>query len=152
MSRKLFLDDIRSPGDVTWITLHEGPYDIVRSFDEFANYIRKHGMVDVISFDNDLGVKSEVVGQINGSLRKLQQQIDDQDFDAAQQMMTRLNKLLAEVREPEGRDCVKWLVEQVLDGNIAFNPNFRFTVHSMNTIAGPWIKQYLDQFIDNMSH
>lgn len=104
--RKLFLDDLRMPEEVTWIRLHDGPYDIVRTFDEFTAYIEEHGVPSVISFDNDLG--------------------ED---------------------EPEGRDCAKWLVEQVLDGKIEMNENLQFTVHSKNIVAGPWIQQYLDQFI-----
>jgi hypothetical protein len=53
--RKLFLDDERVPEDVTWITMHDGPWDIVRSYPEFRAYIDEHGIPDVISFDNDLG-------------------------------------------------------------------------------------------------
>lgn len=53
--RKLFLDDERMPGDVTWIALHEGPYDIVRTQDEFEAYCLEHGIPMVVSFDNDLG-------------------------------------------------------------------------------------------------
>jgi len=44
---KLFLDDIRNPEDDSW--------DIVRSYDEFVDYILKNGIPDVISFDHDLG-------------------------------------------------------------------------------------------------
>lgn len=52
---KLFLDDERNPEDVTWITMHEGPWDIVRTMDEFKAYLLEHGIPSVISFDNDLG-------------------------------------------------------------------------------------------------
>ena len=47
MSR-MFLDDIREP---------KQKYDIVvRSFEEAAVYILKHGMPNFISFDHDLGM------------------------------------------------------------------------------------------------
>lgn len=44
------------PGDVTWIELHEGPYDVVRTQEEFEQYCTTHGIPDIISFDNDLGI------------------------------------------------------------------------------------------------
>lgn len=55
----LFLDDERTPSDVSWITLFEGSYHIVRSYDEFVDYILGFGIPDVISFDNDLGTELE---------------------------------------------------------------------------------------------
>jgi hypothetical protein len=54
--RKLFLDDERMPGDVTWIELHNGPYDVVRTQAEFEAYVTEYGIPDIISFDNDLGI------------------------------------------------------------------------------------------------
>lgn len=48
---KLFLDDIRSPPDDNWV--------VVRSFQEFRNYILNNRMPDVISFDHDLGVDED---------------------------------------------------------------------------------------------
>ena len=102
---RLFLDDERNPEDVTWITLYEGPYEIVRTQDEFIAWVSQHGIPDVISFDNDLGT----------------------GFG-------------------EGRDCAKWMCEAVMDGDIAFNPRMRFTVHSKNVVAAEWITQYLTAF------
>ena len=45
--RKLYLDDICSPPDSSWI--------VVRSHDEFVAWIQTHGTPDEISFDHDLG-------------------------------------------------------------------------------------------------
>lgn len=106
----LFLDDERYPENVTWITLHEGPWVIVRSQPEFEAYVLEHGMPDVISFDNDLGPPETGVG--------------------------------------EGYWCAKWLVEQLLDERIAFNPRFTFTVHSKNNVAAESITRYLNQYLD----
>jgi hypothetical protein len=105
--RKLFLDDERMPGDVTWIALHDGPYDVVRTQDEFVEYLLEHGIPDIISFDNDLGIGCG-----------------------------------------EGRRCVKWMVEQVLDGVLELPEGFRFTVHSKNVPAAEWITKYLNQFLE----
>ncbi len=53
--RKLFLDDLRTI-DMVYDKTLEDDFDIVRSYDEFVNYIRTHGLPDFISFDNDLGL------------------------------------------------------------------------------------------------
>lgn len=43
---KIYLDDCRTPADPSWI--------VVRSYDEFVDWITKNGMPDFISFDYDL--------------------------------------------------------------------------------------------------
>ncbi|PZR72527.1 MAG: hypothetical protein DI537_47420 [Stutzerimonas stutzeri] len=48
----------------------------------------------------------------------------------------------------EGRFCARWLVDQLLDGTIAFNDKFTFTVHSKNGVAAEWITQYLNQYLE----
>lgn len=49
--RKLFLDDLRDPLGPDW--------DVVRSVEEFKQYILQHGMPETISFDHDLGENKE---------------------------------------------------------------------------------------------
>lgn len=46
----------------------------------------------------------------------------------------------------EGRDCAKWMCEAIMDGELDFNPDMRFTVHSKNVVAAEWITQYLESF------
>lgn len=46
--KKLYLDDTRIP-DPSF------NFHVVRSYDEFTNWILKNGMPDMISFDHDLG-------------------------------------------------------------------------------------------------
>lgn len=55
MMKKLFLDDIR---EVKWVYQGElaTEFEVVRSYDEFVDYIQKNGLPDFISFDNDLGL------------------------------------------------------------------------------------------------
>ena len=48
MKTKLYLDDIRTPKDSSFI--------VVRSYDEAVLHVRDRGMPDYISFDHDLGV------------------------------------------------------------------------------------------------
>lgn len=50
----------------------------------------------------------------------------------------------------EGIFCAQWMVDQVLDGKLAWNPNFQFTVHSKNNQAGPRITGLLNNFIKHM--
>jgi hypothetical protein len=50
---KLYLDDIRTPKDSSFI--------VVRSYDEAISYVEENGMPDYISFDHDLGVDDEGV-------------------------------------------------------------------------------------------
>lgn len=45
--RKMFLDDTRMPEDDSW--------DIVRSYDDAVNYVKKYGVPRVMSLDHDLG-------------------------------------------------------------------------------------------------
>lgn len=54
-NRKLFLDDIRTVEMVYSESSAEG-FDIVRTYVEFIQYIKEHGLPDLISFDNDLGL------------------------------------------------------------------------------------------------
>nr|WP_321411250.1 cyclic-phosphate processing receiver domain-containing protein [uncultured Carboxylicivirga sp.] len=53
--KKLFLDDIRTI-DMVYDKSMESEYDIVRTYEDFVDYILKNGLPDFISFDNDLGL------------------------------------------------------------------------------------------------
>ena len=55
MKKKLFLDDRRFPLDV-YPETDENEFDVVRSYDDFVDYISKNGLPAFISFDNDLGL------------------------------------------------------------------------------------------------
>lgn len=52
----------------------------------------------------------------------------------------------------EGIHCAQWMVDQVLDGYLKWNPNFTFTVHSKNNIATERIFGLLDPFISYMNN
>ncbi|MBO9703510.1 MAG: hypothetical protein J7604_25100 [Sporocytophaga sp.] len=54
-SKKLFLDDIRTI-DMVYDKSMELEFDIVRNYKDFIEYIKKNGLPDFISFDNDLGL------------------------------------------------------------------------------------------------
>ncbi len=59
MGYHLFLDDVRMPGDVTWVAMPSAKYVIVRSYDEFRACISEFGLPEHISFDNDLADDKE---------------------------------------------------------------------------------------------
>ena len=53
--KKLFLDDLRTV-DMVYDPSQISAFEVVRSYEEFVDYIQKNGLPDFISFDNDLGL------------------------------------------------------------------------------------------------
>ncbi|CAM1343501.1 cyclic-phosphate processing receiver domain-containing protein [Tenacibaculum amylolyticum] len=53
--KKLFLDDIRTI-DMVYDASAEKEFDIVRTYEAFVDYIKRNGLPEFISFDNDLGL------------------------------------------------------------------------------------------------
>ncbi|MGM0934256.1 MAG: cyclic-phosphate processing receiver domain-containing protein [Bacteroidota bacterium] len=53
--KKLFLDDIRTPGMV-YAKAEARDFKVLRSYVEFVTYVKQNGLPDFISFDNDLGL------------------------------------------------------------------------------------------------
>ena len=51
----LFLDDIRTV-DMVYEPIFTEHFDVVRSYKAFVEYIKRNGLPDFISFDNDLGL------------------------------------------------------------------------------------------------
>ena len=95
MYYNLFLDDERFPRQVTWVNLPLAEWQIVRSFNEFVETIKKQGVPNHISFDNDLS-----------------------DFDAANAKTPNHQS-----KEKTGYDCAKFLVNYCQETNIKF-PNY----------------------------
>jgi len=56
--KKLFLDDIRTI-EMVYDKSEVSNFDIVRTYDEFIQYIKSHGLPNFISFDNDLGLNEK---------------------------------------------------------------------------------------------
>lgn len=117
MTYKLFLDDERYPGQVTWIKFAVGPYVIVRSYDEFVKYITENGVPSVVSFDHDLA---------------------DQHYKA---MASGSNDYGP---EKTGYDAAKWLVALCQDNDLEFP---EYYVHSMNPIGARNIQSYIENAV-----
>jgi len=121
--KKLFLDDIRIPKDCAngLVPTHmnkrywEGGWDIVRSHNEFVDFVTNNGLPDFISFDHDLA-------DIHYSM----------DFSKS---------LENQGTEKTGYDCAKWLANYCMDNNLMIP---QFVVHSQNPVGKQNIQSYLD--------
>jgi hypothetical protein len=91
-NKYLFLDDERDPINTyeytRYVPFVSKEWDIVRSYDEFTQYIIQNGLPDFISFDHDLGYISQDYWDNN------------------------LNN-----NEKNGMDCAKFLIEYCIDNN-----------------------------------
>lgn len=56
--KKLFLDDIRTI-EMVYDKSLQSEFDIVRTYEQFVDYIKKNGLPRFISFDNDLGLDKD---------------------------------------------------------------------------------------------
>lgn len=107
---KLFLDDLRYPKEVKWVDIGLGPWEIVRSYDEFVEFILKNGVPDTFSIDHDL---------------------DDSHYASQEEPPEGW-------KEKTGLDCAKWLANYCIEKDLPFPENI--TVHSLNPIGRDNIK------------
>lgn len=116
MKYKIYLDDVRTPIDPTWV--------VVRNYDEFIETINKIGLgnVDVISLDHDLGDTAMEEWHKN-VYHNFQLNYDN-------------------ITEKTGYDCAKWLVEQWMDGK----PVVDVYTHSANAIGSANIMGYINNY------
>lgn len=127
--RKLFLDDIRNPKDCAnglvpskfnklyW----ENDWFIVRTHNEFVDWITQNGLPDFISFDHDLADSHYTIDYSD-----LHWPFNNPDI------------------EKTGYDSAKWLGNYCLE-NKKDLPNF--IVHSQNPVGKMNIQGYLDNLI-----
>lgn len=117
---KLYLDDVRTPLDDTWI--------IVRNYDEFVETVTKHGLhkFEVISLDHDLG--DQAMNEYHTNVRT--------------------NYILDynNIQEKTGMDCAKFLVEYCMDNSVNLPLVY---VHSANPIGSANIMGYINNFLMN---
>jgi len=121
MSEKyyIFLDDVRSPRDVKWVSLPLVPWTIVRDYKEFRTTIWNKGIPEFVAYDHDLA--DVHYGSMNhgGAI----------DYD--------------NLTEKTGYDCAKLLCNECMKANVK-HPEF--VVHSMNPVGADNIRQYIKQF------
>lgn len=100
MSYKLFLDDVRNPGECVHYMhkrigkdnpMYLDEWEVVRNYYEFVATIQKRGLPEVISFDHDLGPEH----------------YDPCMFGRKEDY----NLLYETFVEKTGYDCAKWLLD-----------------------------------------
>ena len=122
MKKALYLDDQRTP--TTTIPGYE-PWNVVRNYDEFVDWITKNGIPDLISFDHDLADEhiTDYFNQV--ALDGCQIPLYDQ------------------YKEKTGLDCAKFLVEWCQEKNLKL---CTCSVHSHNPVGASNIQSILNGF------
>lgn len=131
--KKLFLDDIRIPKDAIGLVnpnlnrfYFESDWVVVRSYDEFINYIKSNGVPDFVSFDHDLSDEHYNDLLSNKNWRS-GNSIIDLEYE--------------EYKEKTGYECAKWLVDWCIDNGVKFP---EYIVHSANPVGKKNIVSYLE--------
>lgn len=117
---KLYLDDIRTPVDDSWV--------VVRSYDEFLYHIKLHtlGSYEVISLDHDLGediAKEKVASGMSKRQARAEKKLSKTGYDAA-----------------------KWLVTESMTNKI---PLPQIYCHSANPVGAENIIKYINNYNKN---
>jgi len=114
---RIYLDDVRTPIEQDWI--------VVRSYQEFKDAVNEIGLrnIHMISLDHDLGdsAMSEYFTNVSPNYKL--------DYN--------------NITEKTGMDCIKWLVEQWLDGQ----PVVEVVVHSANAVGSGNIMGYCNNYL-----
>ena len=116
MKYRIYLDDVRTPIDKTWI--------VVRNYDEFVQKINTIGLenIELISLDHDLG-DSAMREWHYGVVKNYTINYDN-------------------ITEKTGMDCTKWLVNKWLDGK----PVCKVMVHSANAVGSANMMGYINNY------
>jgi hypothetical protein len=117
----LFLDDIRNPEDVTWVSLPKAEWIVVRNYKDFRNAITTKGIPSFVAYDHDL------CNQHYQPVKALNQRNID------------YNKYV----EKTGYECCKYLVNECMK-RVIKHPDF--AVHSMNPVGAKNIISYVESY------
>lgn len=117
MKHKIYLDDVRTPIEESWI--------VVRNYDEFVKTVTEIGFsnIECISLDHDLG-DSAMVEWYNNVSKNFQLNYDN-------------------ITEKTGYHCAKWIVEQWMNGEDIV-PIY---THSANAIGASNIMGYINNYL-----
>lgn len=117
---KLYLDDVRTPNDDSWI--------VVRNYEEFVYQINLHGLesFEEISLDHDLGETAMVEYYTN---------------------VKNNNSLSYEnIEEKTGYDCCKFIVNLSMTKNISIPQIY---IHSANPIGSLNMVSYINNYLES---
>lgn len=126
MKKALYLDDVRTP---TETLPNYAPWDVVRNYDEFTEYITKNGIPDLISFDHDLA--SEHTNDYYNQVALQGYQHPNYD----------------DYKEKTGVDCAKFVIEYCQANKVKLN---RCVVHSHNPVGARNIQEGINGFKKHM--
>lgn len=116
MKRNIYLDDVRTPIDKSWL--------VVRNYDDFIKTIDEIGLknIDTISLDHDLGDSA----------------MNEWLYNTTKNYTINYDS----ITEKTGYDCAKWLVEKWLDGE----PVVTVYTHSANAVGSANIMGYINNY------
>lgn len=119
----IYLDDIRTP--LPNPSAHDIPeWMVVRNYEEFVQKVNQIGLenIELISLDHDLG-DSAIKEWYNGVVSNYEINYDN-------------------ITEKTGMDCVKWLVNQWMDGK----PLVNVMIHSANAVGAANMMGYINNY------
>ena len=121
MRHKIYLDDVRTPIDPSWI--------VVRNYEEFVKKVQDLGLenIDIISLDHDLGDQAMIEYYTNVKENY------ELNYDNI-------------VNEKTGYDCCKFLVSESMSKNI---PLPQIYIHSANPIGSGNMMGYINNYLMN---
>lgn len=126
MKQALYLDDVRTP---TETLPNYDPWHIVRSYDEFVEWITTNGIPDLISFDHDLA--PEHMNDYYNQVAQQGYQVPSyQDFT-----------------EKTGVDCAQFVIDYCQKNKVKLN---RCVVHSHNPVGAKNIQDGINGFKKHM--
>ena len=116
MKKRIYLDDVRTPVDKDWV--------VVRNYDQFVDTITYIGLgnIELISLDHDLGDTAMAEWHRN-VYHNYELNYDN-------------------ITEKTGMDCVKWLVNEWLEGKQVVD----VVVHSANAIGSGNMMGYINNY------
>ena len=123
LKKALYLDDVRTP-TVTIPGYH--PWDVVRNYDEFVDYISNNGIPNLISFDHDLA---------DEHMDDYAEQVGKYGFQ---------NPDYQKYQERTGLDCARWLVEDYCQPKGMVLKTC--SVHSHNPVGSINIQSYINGY------
>lgn len=122
----LFLDDERMPQRVTWVKIPQNVlWTIVRNYKDFVEAIAKNGIPAFVSFDHDLGLEHYKAHNLAP---------DGATYE----------EVYGQATEKTGMDCLKWLVEKVLQpGKHPMPPH---ALHTYSRVGALNMAAYIESY------
>lgn len=124
----LFLDDVRKPSDVTWLSYPEDiEWYIVRNYNEFVEYTISKGVPEYISFDHDLALEHYTPMEYWDNYSESKKYQEAQNY-----------------KEKTGKDVAEWLCNYCEENNIEF-PSY--SIHSLNPVGKDNIQKTIATYL-----